>query len=125
MKYYLFIGRWQPFHNAHKYIIDSFLNNGKSVCIAVRNTPRSNKNPYPPWLVRDMIQEVYKGNPKVKIIIIPDIEAVCVSRKVGYNIIQVPDNIKKISATDIRAGKSFDLPEEVKKVIEVWEKSNR
>jgi len=41
MKYCLFIGRWSPFHEGHKYIIDSFVNNGKNVCIAVRDVGRN------------------------------------------------------------------------------------
>lgn len=37
-KYALFIGRWQPFHNGHKHLIDSALLRGDDVCIAIRNT---------------------------------------------------------------------------------------
>ena len=79
----LFIGRWCPFHNGHKTIIDSFVKNGKPVCIAIRDT----KEKYPVWLRMLMIREVYKEefyNDMVKIIVIPDIDQVAVGRKVGY-----------------------------------------
>jgi len=38
MKYNLFIGRFSPFHLGHKTIIDSFVKNGKPVCIAIRES---------------------------------------------------------------------------------------
>ena len=38
-KYALFIGRWQPFHNGHKHIIQNALDEGKNVLIACRETP--------------------------------------------------------------------------------------
>ena len=120
MKYYLFIGRWSPFHEGHKYIIDSFVNNGKPVCIAIRDTPKDEKNPYPIEVRKKMIEAVYKDNPNVKVIIIPDIAGVCVGREVGYSIIQVPDEIKFISGTKIRAGKCDSIPDEVKKVVDEW-----
>jgi len=118
-KYILLIGRWNPFHNGHKYMVDSLLAAGKKVCIAIRDTPTSDKNPYCSWMRKEMIYAVYGNtNPNIKVIEIPDIEMVVVGRKVGYGLLEVPENIKKISATDIRAKKSFELPEEVKNLIE-------
>lgn len=108
-KYNLFIGRYSPFHEGHKYIIDSFVNNGKPVCIAIRDTPLSEQNPDIALARKIKIQRHYKDNPLVKVIIIPDIESVCVGRKVGYSVIQVPDNIKMISGTEIRKQKAFTL----------------
>lgn len=78
----------------------------------------SEKDPYPADFRKKMIEAVYKDNPLVKVIIIPDIEGVCVGRGVGYFIMEVPQDIKKISATDIRAGKCFELPEEIKEMID-------
>ena len=37
MKYSLFIGRWQPWHNGHKWLIDQRLKEGKNVCIGIRD----------------------------------------------------------------------------------------
>ena len=46
MKYSLFIGRYQPFHQGHQELIETVLNDGKNVCIAVRDTPISETDPY-------------------------------------------------------------------------------
>ena len=120
-KYYLFIGRWSPFHEGHKYIIDSFVNNGKSVCIAIRDSEET----YPIKLRKKMVESCYKKeikNKQVKVIIIPDIHGVAVGRKVGYSIIQVPDKIKKVSGTKIRAGVCNNIPKSVKKIIDKYNK---
>jgi len=119
-KYYLFIGRWSPFHSGHKYIIDSFVDNGKLVCIAVR----ASKEKYPVHIRKKMIERCYAKEieeKRVTVIVIPDIEGVCVGRKVGYSIIEVPEKIKKISGTKIRQGKSDALPEGTKEVIKEYE----
>ena len=120
MKYNLFIGRWCPFHNGHKTIIDSFLKNGKPVCVAIRETDEK----YPILVRHEMIRAVYEEeymSGMLKIVTIPDITQVCIGRGVGYSVVEVDKNIKAISATDIRAGKSFDMPQVVKRIIEVYE----
>ena len=98
IKYTLFIGRFNPFHKGHKYVVETFTNNGKSVCIAVRNSelkPTAEQR-------ADVIKTIFVNNPLVKVIIIPDIEMVAVGREVGYSIVEVPEDIKIISATKIR-----------------------
>jgi adenylylsulfate kinase len=120
MKYTLFIGRWSPFHNGHKYIIDSFVKNGKPVCVAIRDSPEK----YPVSLRMAMIKSVYEEEMKsglLKVIEIPDIETVAVGRKVGYSLVQVPEKIEEISGTKIRSGHQFDLPDEVKELLEIWQ----
>ncbi len=42
----LFIGRWQPFHNGHKTLIETVLKKNKPVVIGIRDTEVSEKNPY-------------------------------------------------------------------------------
>jgi adenylylsulfate kinase len=113
----LFIGRWQPFHNGHKYIIDEALAAGKNVCIAIRETEISEQNPFTVEQREKMIKRVY-GN-RVKVISIPDIESVNIGRKVGYKIIRydVPHSVKNVSATKIRAGKDNRLPRAVAEYI--------
>lgn len=121
MKYILYIGRWSPFHNGHKYIIDSALKSGHNVCIAIRDTEISETDPYPAWVRKEMIVEVYKHyKDRVRVIIIPNIEMVAIGREVGYAIMEIPENIQKVSATSIRAGFSNDLPIEVQKVIKEY-----
>jgi len=104
MKYSLFIGRWQPFHKGHEYIINQALSEGKNVCIGVRNTLISEFDPLTADQRVSMLKEVYKDDPRVKIIIMPDIESVNIGRKVGYDVIRfdAPVDIEGISATKIR-----------------------
>lgn len=106
-KFSLFIGRWQPWHAGHRWLIDQRLNEGKNVCIAIRDVePNENQ----PWTADEVVQNL--GNElqdlieqgRVKVIKIPDIESVNYGRGVGYEIIEhvPPNNIEEISATKIR-----------------------
>ena len=107
MKYSMFIGRWQPWHDGHRWLIDQRLNEGKNILICIREVSKDDKNPYDPLKVKTNIekelQDLISSN-RVKVIIIPDIESVNYGRGVGYDIIEhvPPDNIGKISATEIR-----------------------
>ena len=38
MKYSMFIGRWQPWHDGHKWLIDQRLKENKNVLICVRGS---------------------------------------------------------------------------------------
>ena len=42
----LYIGRWQPFHDGHRYIIQQSLDNGVPVLIAVRDMLPDKENPF-------------------------------------------------------------------------------
>ncbi len=42
----LFIGRYQPFHEGHKKLMEVELKEGNDVVIAIRDTEISEKNPY-------------------------------------------------------------------------------
>ena len=98
----LFIGRWQPFHNGHKWLIDQKLSKNVPVLIAVRDIPPDDKNPFTTDQTINMISQVY-GN-SVQVIRIPDIESVNYGRGVGYEINEhvPPQDIGFISATNIR-----------------------
>jgi len=107
MKYSLFIGRWQPWHDGLRWLIDQQLNKGKNVWLAIRDVPVDENNPYTPKQVLDNLTEelidlVQQG--RVRISIIPDIESINYGRGVGYEIIEhiPPKKIKEISATKIR-----------------------
>lgn len=107
MKYSLFIGRWQPWHAGHRWLIDQRLNSNYNVCIAIRDMETDEKNPFTPKEVKSNIEHELKdliAQNRIKVIIIPDIESVNYGRGVGYNIIEhePPKNIGKISATNIR-----------------------
>jgi len=116
-RYAMFIGRWQPFHNGHKYLIDDAIIKGQDVCIAIRDTETSEKNPYTVDQRVEMIKRVY-GN-KVMISVIPDIASINIGRKVGYDVnrIDPPKQIEKISGTNVRAGIDTNIPLEVAEYI--------
>ena len=107
MKYSMFIGRWQPWHNGHRWLINQRLQEGKNVLICVREVSKDDKNPYNPEEVKLNVENELQDlidSKKVKVIIIPDIESVNYGRGVGYDIIEhvPPSDISKISATKIR-----------------------
>jgi adenylylsulfate kinase len=101
MAYSLFIGRWQPFHDGHKKLIQSVLDEGKDVCVAIRDTKLSKDNPYS---VEERIRMILTAFPQVKVIVIPDITEICYGRKVGYGIreLKLDEATEAISGTEIR-----------------------
>lgn len=118
-RYAMFIGRWQPFHNGHKYIIDQALAQGQNVCVAIRNTEISEKNPYTVQQRTEMLRRVYGD--KVMVVVIPDITSINIGRKVGYavNRVDPPEHIGKISGTNVRSGKEDNMPIEVAEYIKM------
>ncbi len=107
MKRALFIGRWQPLHDGHRWLFDQKLEQGIPILIAVRDTPMGSSNPFSTEQVITNLEKEYAKeveNGAVKIISIPDIESVNYGRGVGYEINEYtpPEDISKISATEIR-----------------------
>ena len=107
MKYSMFIGRWQPWHKGHRWLIDQRIKENKNVLICVREVQKDDKNPYDPNQVRKNVEKELSDlveSEKVKVIVIPDIESVNYGRGVGYDIIEhvPPQKVGKISATEIR-----------------------
>ncbi len=107
MKYSMFIGRWQPWHDGHRWLIDQRLNQNKNVLICIREVSQDDNNPYDPVEVKKNIEKELNHlieKRRVKVIIIPDIESVNYGRGVGYDIIEhvPPNDIGQISATEIR-----------------------
>lgn len=107
MKRALFIGRWQPLHPGHKWLFNQKLDQNIPILIAVRDTPVNDNNPFETEdvianLEKEYLEEVESG--MVKVISIPDIESINYGRGVGYEINEFvpPEDISKISATDIR-----------------------
>ena len=106
-QYSLFIGRWQPWHPGHRWLIDQRLNEGKNVCVAIRDVEVNENQPWDAETMKKNVEVelhdlIEQG--KVKVITIPDIESVNYGRGVGYEIIEhvPPTDIKEISATKIR-----------------------
>ena len=99
---HIFIGRWQPFHDGHRTIIDSAADNGKNVIIAIRDTELSEKNPLTAQERQELIEDVYEDHPNVETMIIPDVDTVAIGRDVGYSVVSVPEEIAEISGTETR-----------------------
>ena len=106
-QYSMFVGRFQPFHAGHRWIVDEILDEGKNVLICIRDIEPDDKNPYTSQEVENritggLIDLIQEG--RVKVIIIPDIESVNFGRGVGYDIIEhiPPQEVGDISATKIR-----------------------
>ena len=105
--YSLFIGRWQPWHSGHRWLIDQRLKEGKNVWVAIRDVEPNEKQPWTSSEVlanvevelADLIEEG-----RVVVTVVPDIESVNYGRGVGYEIIEhvPPAKIGDISATSIR-----------------------
>lgn len=106
-QYSMFIGRWQPWHEGHRWLIDQRLNEGKNILICIRDIKPDEKNPFTAQEVEANIKRelwTLLSDETVKVLIIPDIESVNFGRGVGYDIIEhiPPQEIHDISATNIR-----------------------
>ena len=123
MKYSLFIGKWQPFHKGHKWLIEERLKLGKNVLIGIRDTAHDRKQyPKSPSDVKMQVfhlfpNEVNDGT--IDFIELPDIESINYGRDVGYDIIEhkPPNDIKEISGTKIR--KEIEYRDYIKKVTDM------
>lgn len=105
--YSLFIGRYQPFHDGHEALIRSVLDEGKNVCVALKQMDYSPSNPYSVHERVEMIVSRFKKEieeARVIITMLPDIDEVCYGRRVGWGIreIRLNEQIESISATEIR-----------------------
>ena len=106
MKYSMFIGRWQPLHAGHLWLINERLKEGKNVCLAIRDVePNENQ----PWTAQEIENMVHEGELKELIkdgrvitTIIPDIESINYGRGVGYDVIEhtPPTEIGDIGTLD-------------------------
>jgi cytidyltransferase-like protein len=106
-QYSMVVGRFQPFHDGHKWLVNQCLEDGKNVLIVIRDIVPDEKNPFEASEVKNNImKELWKliGEERVKVIVIPDIESVNFGRGVGYDIIEhiPPQEVSEISATKIR-----------------------
>ncbi len=105
------LGRWQPFHDGHYALFEEIIKKTGQVCIQIRDVQGVDDNPFDFETVKKKIEE--RLNPKFegrfKIVLVPNITNICYGRGVGYKIegykieeIVLPEDIQKISATNIR-----------------------
>lgn len=105
----LMIGRYQPFHAGHKALFEKALQKHGQVCIAVRNMPRDDKNPFDVHAVVENIHDALKEYlGKYVVVVLPNIVDVVYGRDVGWTVskIDLPPEIEAISATKIRENMS-------------------
>ena len=100
----MFVGRWQPLHTGHQELFKRAMDEGKNVLICIRDIQPDEKNPFTAQQVLENITEFYQNEPRVKVMVIPDICSIEFGRGVGYDIIEhePPTEVKEISATKIR-----------------------
>jgi cytidyltransferase-like protein len=106
-QYSMFVGRFQPFHAGHRWVLDEILKEGKNVLICIRDIAPDEKNPFFAYEVHtNILKELWQliAQERVKVMVIPDIESVNFGRGVGYDIIEhiPPQEVGEISATKIR-----------------------
>ena len=112
----MFIGRWQPFHNGHKWLISQKLDQGAPVLICVRDIPPDERNPFTTEQTVHMLETAY-ADEDVVVLSIPDIESVNWGRGVGYETNEhvPPKDVGFVSATSIR--------EKIKNSDETWKEN--
>ncbi len=123
MKTGVFVGRFQPFHDGHKRCIEKILQDCSRCIVLMRETKKTEKNPFDLEKRKAMIRAVFPNEQQVIIQSIEDPGAdlsVFIGREVGYELIQLDEETESISATDIRKA----LYEEVDKDYDVQAPQN-
>jgi phosphopantetheine adenylyltransferase len=96
MKYSLFIGKWQPWHKGHKWLIEERLKLGKNILIGIREieNPKHTPKEIMMRIFQDFPNEVNVGT--IDFVELLDIESVNYGRDVGYDVIEhtPPDDIE-------------------------------
>jgi len=99
------LGRWQPWHEGHQTLFEEIIKKTGQVEIMVRDVLNVGDNPFDFYTVKSNIENALKNyKNRFKITMVSNITNICYGRGVGYKIeeIVLPENIQKISATDIR-----------------------
>lgn len=103
-KMVLLIGRWQPVHSGHETLVRAAIEkHGFPALVYVRDIPPNEKNPFTSEQTKLMLEAAFADD-QVKVIIGPDIGAVCYGRGVGYAVeeLVLSEDVQRISATAIR-----------------------
>jgi len=102
----LLIGRYQPFHDGHRKLIELAIDRVGQVCIAVRNTQGTDaKNPLGFFDVKSRIEAGLRHRAgRFEVVSVPNITHVFYGRDVGYVVerLELDAATENISATAIR-----------------------
>lgn len=102
----LFVGRYQPFHNGHKRLVEHGIERLGQACVAVRSMPLSDANPFGFEAVRARIENALSEHQgRFVVVQLPNISAIMYGRDVGYAIEEVDlgPEFTGISGTEARA----------------------
>jgi cytidyltransferase-like protein len=103
----LFVGRYQPFHEGHRQLIEEGLRRVGQACIAVRDTHGvDEKNPLPFFAVKQRIEAGLSDHAgRFVVVPVPNITKVFYGRDVGYDVerIVLDESVEAISATHLRS----------------------
>ena len=105
MKYSLFIGRWQPWHEGHQALLERCLQKAPQVQVQIRSMEWDEDNPYSAYEIEKKLKKKLAHLAGiVQIKSVPNIVNITYGRKVGYVIEQehFSKDIEDISATKIR-----------------------
>ena len=102
----LFIGRYQPFHDGHRRLIEEGMKRVGQVCIAVRDTQGTDeKNPFDFQTVKARIEAaLWQHRGRFVVVSVPNITHVFYGRDVGYVVerLVLDEVTEQISATKVR-----------------------
>jgi cytidyltransferase-like protein len=102
----LFIGRYQPFHDGHKRLIEEGLKRAGQACIAVRDTHGTDeKNPFIFQTVKARIEAaLWQHRGRFVVVPVPNISHVFYGRDVGYAVerLVLDEATEQITATSVR-----------------------
>jgi cytidyltransferase-like protein len=102
----LFVGRYQPFHEGHKALIEEGLRRVGQVCIAVRDTHGIGTNdPYRFEQVKERIEVALQAHAGRFIVVsVPNIASIFYGRDIGYTVerLTLSDEIEQIWAAEQR-----------------------
>jgi hypothetical protein len=110
----LFVGRWQPFHDGHKALIERGIERAGQACIAVRNTPHApgdDANPLPFEAVKERIETaLWRHAGRFSVVPLPNVTRIFFGCDVGYAIerLELPPEAEGILATEIRRRIALD-----------------
>tara|TARA_B100000242_G_C43002998_1_gene466046 strand:- start:128 stop:523 length:396 start_codon:yes stop_codon:yes gene_type:complete len=103
MKRAMFVGRWQPFHNGHKQLIDKKLNKGTPVLVCVCDVPPDDENPFSTRETMHMIEVAYQDQ-DVIVMAVPDVESVNYGKDASYEVKQhATKKDKAVTISDVRS----------------------